>query len=509
MSASRSKKERQDLAGLSEKQKKAALEAKALKRKHILYWVLGIVAAVAVVALLVWDNGVVQRHLTAYTVGSHKYTAADVDYFYYSEYNSYYNTYVTYGLIDSGTDMRSQVYSQDENGNDITWDDQFKADAVDALTQMTVLYDEATANGYTISDDGVESVQTTLDSIETACSTYSVTKEYYLQYLYGPYMTEKRLKNLLTMSTVASEYAELIESGYEDAVTEDEINAYYDENADQLDTYSYYVYYISGSAASTTDEDGNTVSPTDEETEAAMAAAEDLANQLVTALEDEDEVAVANLVDDEDNSISDYGEYTNVGSSVSSTYSEWMLDSSRVAGDVTAQEGVSGYYVVRFDDRTLVEQLPVNYRDILITADVDDDADAPTEDQLADAQAKAEDLMGSVTDEQSFIDLVADNSSSSTASSEGLNSSVSQSSVSDDNIAAWLFDETHSAGDLGLVESADGTGYSILYFQGYDTWTVWQQTAITSLSSDAYNEWYDGVSADVSASSGVGYGLVG
>jgi hypothetical protein len=186
-----------------------------------------------------------------------------------------------------------------------------------------------------------------------------------------------------------------------------------------------------------------------------------------------------------------------------------MLDSSRVAGDVTAQEGVSGYYVVRFDDRTLVEQLPVNYRDILITADVDDDADAPTEDQLADAQAKAEDLMGSVTDEQSFIDLVADNSSSSTASSEGLNSSVSQSSVSDDNIAAWLFDETHSAGDLGLVESADGTGYSILYFQGYDTWTVWQQTAITSLSSDAYNEWYDGVSADVSASSGVGYGLVG
>jgi hypothetical protein len=322
MSASRSKKERQDLAGLSEKQKKAALEAKALKRKHILYWVLGIVAAVAVVALLVWDNGVVQRHLTAYTVGSHKYTAADVDYFYYSEYNSYYNTYVTYGLIDSGTDMRSQVYSQDENGNDITWDDQFKADAVDALTQMTVLYDEATANGYTISDDGVESVQTTLDSIETACSTYSVTKEYYLQYLYGPYMTEKRLKNLLTMSTVASEYAELIESGYEDAVTEDEINAYYDENADQLDTYSYYVYYISGSAASTTDEDGNTVSPTDEETEAAMAAAEDLANQLVTALEDEDEVAVVNLVDDEDNSISDYGEYTNVGSSVSSTYSE-------------------------------------------------------------------------------------------------------------------------------------------------------------------------------------------
>jgi nucleotide-binding universal stress UspA family protein len=509
MSASRSKKERQSMAGLSEKEKKAALEAKAQKRKHILYGVLGGVAAVAIIALLIWDNGVVQRHLTAYTIGDHKYTAADLDYFYYSEYNSYYSTYVSYGIIDSDTDLKEQVYSQDEDGNDITWHDLFVEDAISSLTSMTVLYDEAVANGYTISEDGAASVQSTLDSIETACTTYSVTKAYYLEYLYGPYMTEKRLENLLTMTTIASEYSELIYDNYEDAVTEDEVSAYYDENSDSLDTYSYYVYYVSGSAASTTDEDGNTVSPTDEESEAAMTAASELADQLVAAIADGDDVTVANLVGDEDNSISDYGSYTNVGSSVSTNYSEWLMDESREVGDVSAQEGLSGYYVVRFDGRSLEERYPATYRDILITAETDEDAEAPTEEQLADAQAKAEDLMGQVTDEQSFIDLVADNSSSSTSSSEGLNSSVSWSGVSDANVQAWLFDENHNEGDLGLVEAADGTGYYVLYFSAYDEQLVWQQTATSSLATDAYNDWYDGVSADITGVSGIGYGLVG
>jgi hypothetical protein len=322
-------------------------------------------------------------------------------------------------------------------------------------------------------------------------------------------MTEKRLENLLTMSTIASEYSDLVYDGYESEVTEDEVNAYYDENSDSLDTYSYYVYYISGTAASTTDEDGNTVSPTDEESEAAMTAASELADQLVAALEDGDDVTVANLVGDEDNSISDYGSYTNVGSSVSTNYSAWLMEEGREVGDVSAQEGLSGYYVVRFDGRTLEERYPVTYRDILITAEVDEDAEEPTEDQLADAQAKAEDLMGQITDEQSFIDLVEANSSSSTASSEGLNSSVSWKSVSDANVQAWLFDDTHNEGDLGMVEAADGTGYYLLYFSAYDEQLVWQQTATTALTSDAYNDWYDGVSADITGTAGIGYGLVG
>jgi hypothetical protein len=508
MSASRAKKERQDLVGLTEKEKKAAIEAKQKKRKAILYSVLGGIAAVAVIALLIWDNGVVQRHLTAYTVGDHKYTAADLDYFYYNEYNTYYSTYVAYGLIDSDTSLKDQT-TTDSDGNEITWHQMFLNDAADSLTSMTVLYDEAVAAGYTISDDGVASVQSSLDSIEEACSNYSVTKAYYINYLYGPYMTESRLEKLLTMYTTASEYAQSVYEGYEDATTDDEISAYYDENADDLDTYDYYVYYVNGTAESTTDADGNTVDPTDEETEAAMEAAEEIANQISDALSSGDEDTISELVDAEDSTVSDYGTYSNLGSSISSTYSEWLMSADRQAGDTTVAEATSGYYVVRFDARALDEYHPATYRDILITAEVDDDADAPTEEQMADALEKAQTIAEQAVTEDLFIGLVADNSSSSTASSEGLNSSVTKSGVSDANVKEWVFDEDRQPGDLTVVENASGTGYYVLYFSSFDDQSYWQQTAVSSLASDAYNDWYDGVSQDITGTTSVGYGLVG
>ncbi len=512
MSASREKKVRQALTGLSEKEKKAALEQAKRRKKAILYSVLGGVAALAVIALLIWDSGVVQRHMTAYTVGNHKYTAADLDYFYYSEYNSYYSMYVSYGLLDADTSLKDQVYSQDEDGNDITWHDFFMEDAVNALTSMSILYDQAMAAGYTLSEEGAESVQQSLDSIETYASAYSVTEDYYLSYLYGPYMTQSHLEDLLTQYATASEYSDLIYSQNEDAVTEDQISSYYDENADSLDTYDYYVYYVDGSAESTTDEEGNTVSPTEEETAAAMEAAETIANDLANASLSSVLHAISDLVDNADNRISDYGSYSTIGSSVSSIYSEWLMDASRAAGDITVIESTSGYYVVRFDGRVLDEYHPATYRDILISAEVDEDADAPTEEQLAAALETAEGIVDQVTagDEQTFINLVvASSSDTTTSSNEGLNTSATRTSVSDANVKAWLFDETRSAGDLDVVEAANGSGYYVLLFSSYDERSYWQNTVVNTLASDAYSEWYTGISADVPTSTGSAYGLVG
>ncbi len=512
MSASREKKERKALTGLSEKEKKAALEQGKRRRKAILYSVLGGVAALAVIALLVWDSGVIQRNLTAYTVGGHKYTAADLDYFYYSEYNSYYNMYVSYGLIDSDTSLKEQVYSYDEDGNEITWHQLFLEDAASSLTSMSILCDQAEAAGYTLSEEGAESVQQSLDSIETYASAYSVTKDYYLAYLYGPYMTESHLEDILTQYTLASEYSELIYNQKLEAVTDEDVSAYYEENADSLDTYDYYVYYVDGSAESTIDEEGNTVSPTEEETAAAMEAAEAIANDLANASLSSTLHALSDLVNDADNRISDYGSYSTVGSSISSVYSEWLMDASRAVGDITVIESTSGYYVVRFDGRALDEYHPATYRDILISAEVDEDADAPTEEQLAAALETAEGIVDQVKagDEQTFIDLVsASSSDSSTSSSEGLNSSATKTEVTDANVSDWLFGETRAAGDLSIVEAEDGTGYYVLFFDSYDETSYWQSTATSALAESAYSEWYTGVSADVSTATGSAYGLVG
>ena len=72
MSASREKKQRQG-DGLSEKQRREAEEAQKARSKKILYTVIGIVCAVLVIALLVWNSNFFQRRTVAATVGDKQY----------------------------------------------------------------------------------------------------------------------------------------------------------------------------------------------------------------------------------------------------------------------------------------------------------------------------------------------------------------------------------------------------------------------------------------------------
>ena len=511
MSASREKKKRQnDLAGLSEKEKQDAIQAKKKHRNHILYGILAVVIIIAVVALLVWDNGVIQRHMTAYTVNDHDYTIADVDYFYYTEYSSYYSLYGTY-LFDSDESLKNQTAYTDDDGNDISWHEMFLTESLAYLEEMTVLCDEAEAAGYTISEDGETTIEETIESIESYAESYSVSKSYYIQSVYGPYMTESHLIEFLTMYYTATEYSSLMLDDFTDAVTQDEIDEYYEENADSLDTYNYHVYYVDGSAEETEDEDGNTVEATDEEEEEAMEAALEIAEELEELLEDGDTDTIDEMVEEDDSLVSDYGDYEDtLGTSVSSNYSDFLFDEDTEEGDISVVESTSGYYVVQFYSRELDEYYPATYRDILIEAEIDDDADEPTDEQMEDALSTAETILEIATDEDTFTDQVSSTSDDYTNNDEGgLNESVTKSSSLDENIAAWLFDEERSEGDTTIVETEDGDGYYILYFVSYDDQTYWEQTVTSTIGEEDYDEWYDEVSEDVTASTGIGYSLVG
>ena len=76
--------------GLTEKEKRALKEAAAKKRNTILGAILGVVVVVLVAALLVWNSGLIPRHTTALEVNGHKYSVADMDFFYRQYVNSAY-----------------------------------------------------------------------------------------------------------------------------------------------------------------------------------------------------------------------------------------------------------------------------------------------------------------------------------------------------------------------------------------------------------------------------------
>ena len=119
--------------------------------------------------------------------------------------------------------------------------------------------------------------------------TYSVqsgagSEESYLRMIYGRNMTKSLFEEMLTNAILADEYAQSKSDSF--TYSDEDLETYYEENAASLDSYEYrYCYIYADIPESTTDEDGNTVEPTEEETQAAMDAASAEADAMVAEVQ--------------------------------------------------------------------------------------------------------------------------------------------------------------------------------------------------------------------------------
>ena len=166
------------------------------------------------------------------------------------------------------------------------------------MKKISALETAASEAGYTLSDDDKAYVDEAISSTKKAAESYGYAYDGYLKAMYGKYMTPSAFKTCVEREALVNGY----QSAYADSlgITDEDIQAYYEENASTLDTYDYRYIYLSGKAASTTDEDGNTVEPTEEETKAAMEAAKAKADAFVAAVNssDDKETAFAELAPD-------------------------------------------------------------------------------------------------------------------------------------------------------------------------------------------------------------------
>ncbi|MBM6939496.1 peptidylprolyl isomerase [Pseudoflavonifractor phocaeensis] len=517
MSASREKKQRQNdpAGGLTQKQIQERKEEAIRKRNHIIYGIIGAVVVVLVAALLVWDSGFFQGRSTAITVNGRSFTPAEVAYYYYSNRNMYAN----YGLIDSTQSDKETIYDE-ESGQ--TYYDFFLDSAKSSLELIAAELDGASAEGVTLSEESRQNVEDTIQQVKDEASTYGYPYESYLKAAYGQYMTPSAFKSCLENAALASQYA----TEYQDSLTYDEaaLDEYYQSNKDSLDTFVYRTLYFDGAAATVTDEDGNTVEATEEETQAAMDAAKAKADAMLAELEaggDFDTLAQA-AVDAAGEGVMSYnGEMTTIGSSLSgssaagSAAATWLKGDARTAGEYGVVSSDSGYYVVQFVERYLDETPTVDVRHILIKAETtDEDAEdesgnaIPSDEAMTAAQEEAQKLLdefnaGDKT-EDSFAALAEANSDDPGSSSNGgLYTNVRKGAMVD-SFDAWIFDESRQPGDTGLVENtySGQQGWHVMYFVGQNV-PYWQYTATNSLKSTDMTEWqtqlvegYEAVEAD-------------
>lgn len=499
MSASREKKSRQGVqARGGEKQQES-------RGRTVLYTLIGIVAVIAVVAILVVNSGVLENMSPAVTINGTDYAVSELRYYYNQVYSQEYSKSI-YGMssFDPSQSPKDQIYDQ-ESGQ--TWADYFLEQSKTQLVQSLALSQAAQEEGMTLSQENQDSVKSAVTKVNAAWASNGYTSaDAYLKVAYGKGMTMEKYTQLLERDYLARQYA----TEYSDSITytQEELEGYYEKNASTLDTYRLSSFTFRASVPQQTDEEGNTVTLTQEEQTQALESAKEeakkLAEEFQAALESgedaqalADEYAGKELPDGV--SFSSNIAYTTTGNYLSDLYADWAKD-QRTQGDLTLveQDNTSSYsyYVVRFEDRYREDTPTVDMRTILVAAETDTETGEPTQEQYDAAKAEAEDLLeqwqsGEAT-EDSFAQLAQENSADTGSSSNGgLYSQVAPGDMVD-TVDQWLFDPSRKSGDVGLVQNTESStkGWHLLYYVGQDDPT-WMLDARDAMRSADLQSWLD------------------
>ena len=265
MSASREKKNRQEVAAsgvVDPKTARQAQEQAKERRSNRLYAIIAIAFVVVAIGLVVWNSNIIQRGTTAVTVEGESYSAAEVSYYYHNAYNSIVNSnYVSLYGIDKNTALSQQSLNDTAKmmlgvSEDMTWDAYFRDAAKKSLIQLTMLKKGAAEKGLTFDDDMQKEIDSTLETFSTYAKKAGYSTSAYLKLMYGNNMTMSTFKSILKDTVLASHY----QQDYIDSLTytDEEVETYYNEHKNNFDVADYEYIYFKGTADSTKDADGNT-----------------------------------------------------------------------------------------------------------------------------------------------------------------------------------------------------------------------------------------------------------
>ena len=526
MSASSKKKLRkeQNAASMTQKQQAAAKEAKKLKIYTATFWVVLAlcVALVAGIALKTPVTNMVTRLTTAVEVGDHKVSAVELNYFYIDAVNEYCNensSWISY-ILDTSKPLSEQSYDATAG---TSWADNFLDLAIDNVKNTYALYDAAQAAGHKLSEDEKASVETLYKNMDVYAAYYGYDDaDAYLKAIYGSASSEKTYKEYYEVTALASSYyskhAQDLKDSYDDVILREyEEGKLYEYNSY---TYASYRLYVDDfKTGGTKGEDGKVTYSDDEikaAEEAVKNAAEELAsadnntvealNAAIKALEkrmaeeaeeseaedtedkDEDSADSADKEEDKEPTYSTASEQVDIlYGRISSLMQEWIRDTSRKEGDITALkytskttdedgnevETLNGYYVVLYQGCNNNTYALANVRHILIafeggTTNSTTGTTTYSDAEKLAAKNKAYEVYdewlygeGGAT-EESFAKL-AEKYSTDTGSNT--NGGLYEDIYPGQMVAAfndWCFNESRKAGDHGVVETS--YGYHVMFY---------------------------------------------
>lgn len=342
---------------MEKRRKEQEKEAKAKKRMKIC----GTVILVCIAALIIGSvaTSLVKRYKTFngtyIKVGEHELTKLEYDYYFTSVTNNYLSNnsyFLSYMGLDTTKDYADQSYYGDEN---MTWKDVFDEMTVSQIQEVKALADEARANGFTY--DEAAKYESFLENLKTNAESAGISESQYYKEVYGEYATASRVEDYVKETLLAYAYYEKLQE--DNTPSQEEIDAYYAENKIDYDTVSYRSFSFSSEDVTSESEEADRIAKveelqkTAEEFQARLEAGEDF-NALCAEYTEDEELKASYENTETDYSLNEDASY----SSVSYTYSDWLFDEARTAGEITVipDESSATCYVVKFESRNKDEE---------------------------------------------------------------------------------------------------------------------------------------------------------
>ena len=460
---------------------------------------------------------------TEVSVGMFDYVYASVvyQYEYYAEYG-YYD-------LDTTTDY-SEQYTEDDDGNEITWLDRFELDTISTLRSMIYYYELAVDYGLELTEDEQTEIDEEMATLDEYAAESDMTTEDYIAENYGEYCGEATLRKYLEWYYLANQYYYI--SDMVNDVSDEEVQAYFEENENEYTTCE--IGYIQVTY-DTTDDDTATESEAQiREYAESIETVDDMIDLIPEAMADAIEYYVSyGYYDDEDAAAEGIAESVEtevtkatMEENYGSDFADWLFDEDTEIGDVDyccMDDDGYAIIVIKLSENSLDETEVYSVRHILITPgeddedtddedtddEDDDDDDEYTEEELAAALEEAEEILaeyeaGEQT-ELAFAQLAetySDDTESTSSGSSGLYGGLYEETALGEMVEEfedWATDESREYGDVEIIQT--DYGYHIMFFI-YDG-----PTYFSSAKADLLDENANTAYAEIEAVEGRGFDL--
>ena len=171
MSASREKNKRKELAQSGIQDDQSQKKGMSKGGKTALTVVIAVIVVAAIVFFSLLSTGFFAKHTTAATVGGHKLTPAMVNYYANDAYTNFSSSYGTYAsmFFDTNTPLSKQYVDADKQQS---WYDYFVEQGLQTAAKSYAVYDEAIANGFTLTEEQESALQTQLSTLNSYAALY-------------------------------------------------------------------------------------------------------------------------------------------------------------------------------------------------------------------------------------------------------------------------------------------------------------------------------------------------